>query len=366
MRNSFLVRAVSSPFVRGILVAVFFAATARSDNQTRSNWTVNVSEGGLAPAPAMNDDQAEIAVVGSTVHVIWVADDPTPGGAYQTVIWYRRSLDNGKSWGPRVQLAAADRQLQSEYSSSRRLAVDNQNVVHVAWATTPADDTWKGILQYRRSPDGGTTWDPVKTLYNTGASAMWTHFVTASTDGVKTTIGVSVYSDRSPANYIMLFTTSDGGRTFSPTSVYGTNTTEGRSLLDIKRAGDRTYVLYTGVTSLYSGIAKDYVSVISDSGSVIGSYVVSVPAKDGNHHALIFQDYNYSPKLAVSGDNAYAVFTGLDANDVKRAFLRRFYNYGASLDPAVMTSADDPVSSNIESTDVSVAANDSYRAHNLR
>ncbi|MBZ5523893.1 MAG: LamG domain-containing protein [Acidobacteriia bacterium] len=114
------------------------------------------------------------------------------------------------------------------------------------------------------------------------------------------------------------------------------------------------------MTSLYSGIAKDYVSVISDSGSVIGSYVVSVPAKDGNHHALIFQDYNYSPKLAVSGDNAYAVFTGLDANDVKRAFLRRFYNYGASLDPAVMTSADDPVSSNIESTDVSVAANDSY------
>ena len=107
MRNSYSIRALSSPFIRGILVAVFFAASARSDNQTRSNWTVNISEGGLSPAPAMDDDQAEIAVVGSTVHVIWVADDPTPGGAYHTVIWYRRSLDTCSKAFPKLLCAQA-------------------------------------------------------------------------------------------------------------------------------------------------------------------------------------------------------------------------------------------------------------------
>ncbi|HLJ48070.1 MAG TPA: LamG-like jellyroll fold domain-containing protein [Bryobacteraceae bacterium] len=342
-----------------VLFALFFAAAARSDNNTRSKWTINVSEGGLSPAPAVADDQAEIAVVGSTVHVIWVADDPSSGGVSKSVIWYRRSRDNGKTWEPRVQLAV-DRNLSSEYLASRRLAVDNNNVVHVAWASTPADDTWKGTLQYRRSPDGGTTWDAVRTLYNTNAWAMWTHFVITSTDGVKTSIGFVVSSDRAASNYIMLLTTADGGLSFSSTSVFGTATSEGHYLLDMKRAGDRTYVMHSGVTDLYMGFAIDYVSVISDSGSTIGSHTISFALSDGTHHGLIWQNYEYTPKLAVAGSKAYAVFTGPDTSGVPRAFMRRLYNYGASLDPTIIVSGDDPDSNKVVGGEVSVAANDAY------
>ena len=147
---------------------------------------------------------------------------------------------------------------------------------------------------------------------------------------------------------------------FSSTSVFGTATTDqGWYLLDAKRTGDRTYVLYSDVSDLYGHVAKDYVMVVPDSGAKLGPYMVSVPAKNGSHYATIWQGNNYSPKIAVSADKAYVVFGCQDANNVERATMRRFTNYGASLDPTVITSDTDP-DGNVNEDDVSVAANSNY------
>ena len=312
----------------------------------------------MSPAPAKNDDMPEIAVVGSTVHVVWIADD-VGGACNLCVIWYRRSRDNGKTWDPRVTIAAADKYLQTVYYANRMMAVDNQNVVHIAWTTSPPNNDFDGLVQYVRSKDGGTTWDPVKTLYDVNQYPWWTTISVISTDGVKTSIAAMVTSDRAAGGWIQLFTTADGGNTFTSTTVFGTATTDSWYLLDSKRAGDRTYVLYSDVSNLYGHVAKDYVAVVPDSGAKLGPYLVSVPAKDGNHYATIWQGNDYSPKIAVNADKAYVVFGCQDANNVERATMRRFTNYGASLDPTVITSDTDP-DGGVNQDDVSVAANSYY------
>lgn len=84
-----------------------------AENLTHSNWTVNISEGGLPSPPRVAGDQPEIAAVGKTVHILWVANDPQLGA--QTVLFYRRSRDNGKTWDARVRLFS-DKELESAYN----------------------------------------------------------------------------------------------------------------------------------------------------------------------------------------------------------------------------------------------------------
>jgi uncharacterized protein (TIGR03437 family) len=338
------------------LLSVLSVVAVRADNNTHSNWTINVSEGGMTPAPGIPDDLPEVAVVGSTVHILWLANDPG-GSCGDCVIWYRRSRDNGRTWDPRVQIATADKNLDTAYNSNRFMAVDNQNVVHIAWPTTNPANTFDGWLMYRRSKDGGTTWDPVKNLYDVNTSPWWPTITVISTDGVKTTIAADIQSDRAGGGWIQLLTTADGGTTFTSASVFGTATTDSWYLIDAKRAGDRTYVLYSDTSDLYGHVAKEYLKVIPDSGSAFGPYLLSVPSKDGNHRATIWQSNNYSPKIALAADKAYVVFGCEDANNVERSLMRRLYNYGANLDPAIITSDDDPDGSVASPDDVSVAGN---------
>ena len=93
-----------------------------------------------------------VAASGSNVHVVWHGIDL---GAW--VIFYRRSTDCGMSWQPIVQI-----------SDFIPLVSDNPSVaasttdVHVVWRQ------WRGgndsDIYYRRSTNGGVTWEPVTQL----------------------------------------------------------------------------------------------------------------------------------------------------------------------------------------------------------
>lgn len=62
-----------------------------AENLTHSNWTVNISEGDLPSPPRVAGDQPEIAVVGKTVHILWVANDPQLGARTVQVFEEARS-----------------------------------------------------------------------------------------------------------------------------------------------------------------------------------------------------------------------------------------------------------------------------------
>jgi hypothetical protein len=85
-----------------------------------------------------------VAVSGSNVHVVWY--DSTNGN---WEIYYKRSTDNGTSWG-------ADTRLTNNSSDSKWPSITvSGSIVHVAW-TDNRSGTY-GIY-YKRSTNGGTSW----------------------------------------------------------------------------------------------------------------------------------------------------------------------------------------------------------------
>ena len=108
------------------------------------------------------------AISGATLHVAWASRSlvvPTPAGTHTWgEIYYKRSTDDGATWGPDVRLTVPD-------SSAMRpsIAAVGENV-HLIWFDQ-RDKT--GLLDWRiytkRSVDGGATWEPDVELRGTPA-----------------------------------------------------------------------------------------------------------------------------------------------------------------------------------------------------
>lgn len=87
-----------------------------------------------------------VACSGDTIHVAWYAyiDD-------NSEIFYKRSIDGGLSWGVVSQLTQA-----GTYAELPSLAVSG-STVHLAWQD---DRDGNYEIYYKRSTDGGSTWEP--------------------------------------------------------------------------------------------------------------------------------------------------------------------------------------------------------------
>lgn len=126
---------------------VFFKRS--TDGGATWQTTVNLSND---PADSFHP---QIAVSGSHVYVIWTyfSSDGTDSS-----IVFRRSNDNGETWGSKKKLADTG----TTFVSSPLVAASGSNV-YVVWddlgSVSAGDD-----IMFRRSIDGGTTWMPIKNL----------------------------------------------------------------------------------------------------------------------------------------------------------------------------------------------------------
>jgi hypothetical protein len=85
-----------------------------------------------------------IAISGDTVHVVWY--DNRDGNSE---IYYKRSIDDGLTWGEDVRLTN-----DPGNANDPSIAVSG-SVVHVAWSDY-RDSDWE--IYYKRSTDGGNSW----------------------------------------------------------------------------------------------------------------------------------------------------------------------------------------------------------------
>ncbi|MBE0643176.1 MAG: T9SS type A sorting domain-containing protein [Bacteroidetes bacterium] len=96
-----------------------------------------------------------LAVSGDTVHVVW-ADRRS--GDWE--IYYKRSVDDGVSWGDDVRISTNGKHILA-YRPMASIAVSGSKV-HVVWHN---ERTGEYEVYYRRSMDGGSTWDAEECLY---------------------------------------------------------------------------------------------------------------------------------------------------------------------------------------------------------
>jgi hypothetical protein len=85
--------------------------------------------------------------VGPSGRVHLAWEDLTPGNIE---IYYKRSTDGGTTWQPNQRLSWA-----SGDSEGPAIAVGPSGTVHLVWVDYVTDN-WE--IVYRRSPDGGSTW----------------------------------------------------------------------------------------------------------------------------------------------------------------------------------------------------------------
>ncbi|MDP1620985.1 MAG: hypothetical protein Q8M08_01470 [Bacteroidales bacterium] len=111
----------------------------------------------------LTNDHAEswnpcISVIGSTVHVVW--NDNRIGSAYE--IYYKRSTDGGKTWGTDTRLTNAPGD-----SQDPNIAASELNV-HVVWYD---DRTGSEEIYYKGSTEGGLSWGADVQLTNASGYA---------------------------------------------------------------------------------------------------------------------------------------------------------------------------------------------------
>lgn len=106
----------------------------------------------LSPTPS-HDSNPLIAQSGKTLHVVFLRGAGTPKAAS----YYKRSVDDGVTWGPDVLLGT------TKWWPGVAAAGTN---VYVSLNTVYADDAKNSVVYFRRSTDNGDTWEEQQQISN--------------------------------------------------------------------------------------------------------------------------------------------------------------------------------------------------------
>ncbi len=310
------------------MVSLFlFSGIVEARNPDLSYWTQNLSS---SPAPEENtrpDLSPEIAVVGDTVHVLWIRNNPE-----DYTLYYRRSTDGGRTWEPKQTLLVATdwSSFDAGYIYTLKNMVVEGNYVHIAYL-------YQDNLYYLRSTDNGASFEAPRSLYAAaGLHDLKRHYI-AGSDGKLTISFVDNlwYSSPSdtPRSWGITLNSDDHGATFTRGVDFFDSSDNGNgwTVEDLLRVGDRIYVLYTHSYFYYGMVySRLYLAASSNAGDTFTSTLISVPSKNGEHKTQSLQDYHYVPKMAGVGDNLSVIWAGLDENDVVTVFYRRSTDSGSS------------------------------------
>ncbi len=165
-----------------------------------------------------------VAVSGDSIHVVW---EDNRDGNYE--IYYKRSLDNGGTWGSDTRLTNQD-----DYSSCSSVAVSGANI-HVVWYDNRDGND---EIYYKCSLDNGVTWGSDTRLTNHGDASMYSS-VAVSGDYIHV-----VWRDYRDGNFEIYYKRSldNGGTWGSDTRL--TNQDDGSSYPSVAVSGDYIHVVW--------------------------------------------------------------------------------------------------------------------------
>lgn len=206
------------------------------------------------------------------VHIVWY---DTRDGKPQ--VYYERSTDGGKTWGPDTRLS--DQKGAAEHPS---IAVSG-NYVYAAWHTTGAGN---GInIHFRRSSDGGDTWAPEVALTTQGADA----HNCLSADG--SAVQISWGDSRTGEAEMYTRRSNDYGKTWSP-EVRISDLPWDSWVPTVQIAGPVTYAAWVDTRD---GNEEEYFARSMDGGKTFGP---NIRLTDNRMNS-------WAPSIAINGNTVY-------------------------------------------------------------
>src|SRR5215204_107871 len=227
-----------------------------------------------------NSTDAQIAVYQNNVYVVW--SDATTGNGD---IYFKRSVDNGTSFGTTENLSINS----AELSSGPQISAVGGNV-YLAW-TEPVNGS--NEIFFRYSNDSGVNFRGARELSNTlsvdGESALFPRI---------SAVGSNVYvvwQDKVSGNYeILLRESNDGGSRFSGIKNLSRNNTGDSTSPHIVSSGNNVYVVWTDHEP---GKNEIFLRASNDNAATFGG-IKNVSWSNGD---------SYDPKIAVAGNSSVYV-----------------------------------------------------------
>src|SRR5215204_4982712 len=227
-----------------------------------------------------NSTDAQIAVYQNNVYLVW--SDATTGNGD---IYFKRSVDNGTSFGTTENLSLNS----TELSSGPQISAVGGNV-YLAW-TEPMNGS--NEIFFRYSNDSGVSFRGARELSNTlsvdGESALFPRI---------SALGSNVYvvwQDKVSGNYeILLRESNDGGSRFSGIKNLSRNNTGDSISPRIASSGNNVYVVWTDHEP---GKSEIFLRASNDNAATFGG-IKNVSWSDGD---------SYDPKIAVAGNGSVYV-----------------------------------------------------------
>lgn len=129
----------------------------------------------------------QMLVSGSNIHIIWLQ---TNAAETSSDVFYRRSIDNGATWGARINLSTSGSLDPFNYIGAPSIKVSGTNI-YVVWLDEGQSS--RGDVFFRRSIDNGGTWKSIVNLstnaidsYNPTIAVLGSHVYVAWKDGYGT------------------------------------------------------------------------------------------------------------------------------------------------------------------------------------
>jgi hypothetical protein len=238
-----------------------------------------------------------VAVSGSNVHVVWTDNNE---------VFYMRSTNGGATFSSAINLSNS-----AGLSFDPAIAVSG-NTVHVVWAddTAPISE-----IVYKRSTDGGVSFQPTKLISGTPADESLSPDMAVSGNNVHI-----VWRDTAGGNVDVLYRRSlNGGSTF-PNVIKNLSNNAGTSVVPaIAVSGSIIHVVWADATPDPSGDIL-YRRSLND-GTTFPNVIKNLSSNTGT---------SFDPAIAVSGNNVHVVWTG-DTPENNDILYRRSLNGGDTL-----------------------------------
>ncbi len=252
-----------------------------------------------------------LAVSGDTLHAVWY-DERTGNDE----VYYKRSTDGGTTWGPDVQLT-----LDSAYQAMPTVAVSGP-VVHVFWTDerNKPGRIREADIYYRRSTDGGETWQPETLLCTNPAGEYGGWHPCAACRG--DTVHLVWEDDRNGDDLIHYKRSTDRGQTWTQDRAIASDM--GAWLSTIAVWGKNVHVVWENFNSLRVWYRR------STDGGNTWQPQVSFPT----------ETVSYAPCVDVSHDTVHVVYSDGSQTNFDQLYYRRSIDNGVTWEPETCLTQD--------------------------